>query len=70
MIDKSIRQTYIIKIFASSCIILFQEVHQCVIKAKDMKLKESKTKFIKLKEEGYILSKRSDPTGIGYTWEF
>ncbi|WP_158302798.1 hypothetical protein [Candidatus Endomicrobiellum trichonymphae] len=49
---------------------MFQEVHQCVIKAKDMKLKESKTKFIKLKEEGYILSKRSDPTGIGYTWEF
>ncbi|GHT08397.1 hypothetical protein AGMMS49532_03340 [Endomicrobiia bacterium] len=48
---------------------MFQEVHQRVIKAKDMKLEEFKTKFIKLKEEGYILSKRSGPTGIGYTLE-
>ncbi len=34
-----------------------------------MKLKEFKTKFIKLKEKGYIPSKRNGPTGIGYTLE-
>ncbi|OEG69227.1 hypothetical protein ATZ36_10700 [Candidatus Endomicrobiellum trichonymphae] len=34
-----------------------------------MKLQEFKTKFIKLKENGYIPSKRNGPTGIGYTLE-
>ncbi|MDR0800189.1 MAG: MvaI/BcnI family restriction endonuclease [Endomicrobium sp.] len=34
-----------------------------------MNLKEFKTKFIKLKEKGYIPSKRNGPTGIGYTLE-
>ena len=34
-----------------------------------MNLEEFKTKFIKLKEKGYIPSKRNGPTGIGYTLE-
>jgi hypothetical protein len=43
---------------------LFQEINQYAIKAKDMKLKEFKTKFIKFKEKGYITSKRNGPTDI------
>ncbi|MCA6080342.1 MAG: MvaI/BcnI family restriction endonuclease [Endomicrobium sp.] len=34
-----------------------------------MKLKEFQIKFIRLREKGYVPSKRNGPTGIGYTLE-